>query len=180
MNKPESSTVAPPRSDLLDRRRHSSSLESQGCSGDSPFSQQFQADLAFTELLKGFRPSGGLWRLDEAQRFLAGRRPGAAHELERWRGQWLLCEFYWRGQAWLPGCQFDLAAGHLRGELRRAASSHGLRLDAPQLLRWLIQPLARWQGRTPAELLVKDVIAFQAAVHEADLTDGQPSWLLAA
>lgn len=143
-------------------------------SGD--FARQYRADLDFVAMLHGFRPSGGLLRWAELGRWLERRQSGAARQLGQWRTRSALCELHWRGDVWVPACQFDPATGRLRADLRRVMQQLGLSPSDPAFLRWLAAPQAGHGQRSPAELLIGQLPDFEA-VAQADWGD---AWAAAA
>lgn len=127
-------------------------------------------------MLKGFRPSGGLLRYSELGPWLERCHPGAARLLSRWQTRFDLCELHWRGQLWVPACQFDRDTGRLRPDLSRVARRLGRSPSDNAFLLWLIRPQPGHQNRTPAELMVSQPHDFQRA---AQANWGEP-WARAA
>lgn len=133
----------------------------------SDFARRYDADLAFIAMLHGFRASGGLLRWAELGRWLERRQPGASRQLGQWRTRAALCELHWRGDVWVPACQFDPTTGRLRPELRRVMHALGLSPTDPAFLRWLATPQAALADSPPAELLAGRMPAFEAAARAA-------------
>jgi hypothetical protein len=155
----------------------------RGCAsrrvGEPPgrqFAHQFQADLDFIAMLKGFRPSGGLMRFSEVGPWLERHQPGASRLLGRWQTRFELCELHWRGQLWVPACQFDRDSGRLRADLGRVARRLGLSPSDTPFLLWLIRPQPAHGHLSPAELLATRPDDFERAA-QADW--GEP-WAHAA
>ncbi len=117
-------------------------------------------------LLKGFRASGGLMRLDELSALLEHKRPRASAWLDAQRARWAVCEWHWRGQTWLPVCQFDLARARLRPAPGRMARELGLSLSDRGCLLWLATAQVALNGQTPAQLLQADELGFEALARQ--------------
>lgn len=124
------------------------------------FGDQYSADVAFVAALQGLRASGGLWRLREAERRMDGVRPGAGRELGRQRAMHAVSELYWRGEVWVPACQFNMSSGRLRPELRRFSQRRGMDLAASDAVAWLGTASAPGSAVTPGELWLRDPRAF--------------------
>lgn len=129
------------------------------------FGAQYSADVAFVAALQGLRASGGLWRLREAERRLEAVRPGAARDLGHQRAMLAVCEMYWRGEVWVPACQFDMAVGRLRPEMKRFAQRGGIDLAASDAVTWLAAAPQPGACRTPGELWVSDRRVFVALLE---------------
>ena len=130
------------------------------------FDAQYSADVAFVAALKGLRPSGGLWRLREAECRLEAVRSGAARQIAVHRATHALCEMYWRGQVWVPACQFDMAKGQLRPEMKRHAPRFATNLASTEIVAWLGTSLGCDGCATPGELWVNDRRAFERLLQD--------------
>lgn len=143
------------------------------------FGAQYGADVAFVAALQGLRASGGLWRLGEAERRLEAVRRGAARDLGHQRALHAVCELYWRGEVWVPACQFNQSQGRLRPELKRFAQRWHVDLAASDAVAWLGTAPVPGGRCTPGEVWVQDRRAF-VALLEARTWPGLPSFREAA
>ncbi|MBA4215967.1 MAG: hypothetical protein V3V71_09530 [Roseateles sp.] len=177
MNARQPPTGQCPPSAPADRRLwRGSSARRASQTPEEPFARQFQADLDFVAMLKGLRPSGGLMRFSELAGWLDRRQPGASRQLSQWSTRQDLCELHWRGQLWVPVCQFDPATGRLRADLSRVMRALRLNPGCVAFLLWLARPQPRYDRLTAAELLVSRPQDFERAA-QADW--GEP-WAQAA
>jgi hypothetical protein len=114
-------------------------------------------DTLFLDLLARYRPWRGLSRYSEVSRVLAAQDGLSCMALAGWITDGTVFGFEWGGDFWLPTCQFVSSGGQAssrpRWQPRTWPRSVCCELapffDGWRIARWIVEPNAWLQGRTP-------------------------------
>ena len=110
-------------------------------------------DILFTDLLNGFRRSGGLARGSEVAMRAAGRRLDGMVWLEGCLQRRMLIALDWHWGLWLPLFQFDPSDMSLREEVQRPCAELSGVMDGWEMAQWFVRPQCLLQHRSPLALL---------------------------
>lgn len=132
----------------------------------------FERDAQFTELLNGYRPSGGLARATEMKVRLRQRGEANIATITRWIVKHEVVHFEWETETWLPVFQFGAADMQPHAAVRRAILELAPLMQPWEVAQWFARSNVELAGRRPADILAEDPEAlWQAARTDRYLMD---------
>ncbi len=124
---------------------------------------QWHMDMEFMALLKACRVGRGLARIDELVRRMAGAVEEPRAFIEAALANRALCSLRWRGQTWLPLCQFAPGSWRPKAAVAQVIAELSPALTPAALCLWFCEPHPALEGRAPWQLLESEPHAVHAA-----------------
>jgi len=121
--------------------------------------QEERQNLQFIALLDSYRDSGGLARASEVVALLNRRNGTNLPTLANWIAGGEVMSLEWQSQTWLPLFQFNRLDMTPQPGLAPVLVELAPVLDAWELASWFAQPNAWLADRTPAAMIVLDLLA---------------------
>jgi hypothetical protein len=111
----------------------------------------------WAELLATLRHAGGVATPDDLAAMMRPHHDQPVSVIARWLKQRTILSVGWRGQTFIPLCQFDRQTMQPREDFLCVLHELTDDFDDWELLSWLAEPNAWLGGRAPALCLDKDV-----------------------
>lgn len=122
-------------------------------------------DTQFVEMLRRYRPGGGIARRSEIEARLLARSPLGRRVLDGWLDDGAAFAFEWRGQTWLPVFQFRQATMTPRRDVIQIMRELWPTFDGVEMALWFSQPNQMLRGRSPVEMLDEELAAVRQAAR---------------
>jgi hypothetical protein len=113
-------------------------------------------DLAFVAMLENYRSSGGLARIEEAERRWHADAQAGRGGLPGLLGAGAVFSFHWHDDSWLPLFQFGADGETVASGLAEVLAELAPVYDGWGLGLWFAQPNQGLQMQCPADLLVTE------------------------